>query len=200
MPIVANRDPATAFIVMMAGPGVDGADILSEQGRLIGRTMGADDAELAQADALRRKMFTLVREEKDPAVAAAKLKALADDYAKSKGVPAAAAEAQVAVVNSDWFRFFFDYDPAPTLAKVACPVLALDGSLDLQVPPDQNLPPIRAALAHNPGAEVIELPGLNHLFQTAKTGAPGEYIRIEETIAPAALDTITAWVLKQARR
>jgi hypothetical protein len=198
VPIVATRDPATAFIVMMAGPGVNGADILREQGRLIGRTMGADDAALAQADALREQMFTLVRAEKDPAVVSAKLKALADDYAKSKGVPAATAEAQVAIVNSDWFRFFFDYDPAPTLTKVACPVLALDGSLDLQVPPDQNLPPIRAALAHNPKAQVIELPDLNHLFQTAKTGAPGEYIQIEQTIAPVALDTITDWVLKQA--
>jgi hypothetical protein len=65
------------------------------------------------------------------------------------------------------------------------------------VPPDQNLPPIRAALAHNPGAEVEELPSLNHLFQTAKTGSPGEYGQIEETMAPLALETITAWILKQ---
>jgi uncharacterized protein len=197
VPIVATRDPATAFIVMMAGPGVDGADILREQGRLIGKAMGADDAQVAKADDLRQQMFTLVRDEKDPTVAAAKLRTLASDYAKSNGFPESAIDAQIAAVNSDWFRFFFDYDPAPTLAKVRCPVLALDGSLDLQVPPDQNLPPIRAALAHNPKAEVVELPGLNHLFQTAKTGAPGEYVQIEETIAPAALDTITDWVLKQ---
>ncbi|HTX49051.1 MAG TPA: alpha/beta hydrolase, partial [Caulobacteraceae bacterium] len=74
------------------------------------------------------------------------------------------------------------------------------GSLDLQVPPDQNLPPIRKALAGNPDAEVDELPGLNHLFQDAKTGAPGEYGQIEETLSPAAMDLITNWILKHVRR
>jgi hypothetical protein len=102
----------------------------------------------------------------------------------------------VAAVDSDWFRFFYDDDPAPTLAKVHCPVLALIGSKDLQAPADQNLPPIRAALAHNPDAEVEEQPNLNHLFQTAKTGSPGEYVEIEETLAPIALETITGWILK----
>ena len=76
-------------------------------------------------------------------------------------------------------------------------MLALSGSLDLQVPPDQNLPPIRAALTHDPDATIIELPGLNHLFQPAKTGAPAEYGQIEETIAPVALDTMTDWILKR---
>jgi len=70
------------------------------------------------------------------------------------------------------------------------------GSKDLQAPPDQNLPAIRAALAHNRDAEVEELPSLNHLFQTARTGAVGEYGEIEETIAPLALDTMTNWIVK----
>jgi pimeloyl-ACP methyl ester carboxylesterase len=197
VPIVATRDPAVAFIVMMAGPGVDGADILTEQGKLIAKAMGMNDAAVADGVALRAQLFAIVRGEKDPAVATAKLKVALDAYAKSHNLPAAGLEAQAGVFNSDWFRFFYDYDPAPTLAKVRCPVLALIGSKDLQVPPDQNLPPIRAALAHNPGAEVEELPSLNHLFQTAKTGSPGEYGQIEETMAPLALETITAWILKQ---
>jgi hypothetical protein len=198
VPIVANRDPAVAFIVMMAGPGVDGADILTEQGRLIAKAMGMSDAAAADSVALRSQLFAIVRGEKDPAVATAKLKVALDAYAKSHNLPAAGLEAQAGMFNSDWFRFFYDYDPAPTLARVRCPVLALNGSKDLQVPPDQNLPPIRAALAHNPGAEVEELPGLNHLFQTAKTGSPGEYGQIEETLAPVALETITAWILKHS--
>ena len=200
VPIVATRDPATAFIVMMAGPGVTGADILSEQGRLIGKTMGASDEQLAQADQLRHQIYTMTRNDPDPADAAVKLKALAADYAKAHNLPEAAIDAQVAGASTDWFRFFFSYDPAPTLAKVRCPVLALNGSLDLQVPPGQNLPPLRAALAHNRRAEVIELPGLNHLFQPANTGAPMEYAKIETTLDPAALDTITTWILKQTKR
>ncbi|HEY1753364.1 MAG TPA: alpha/beta hydrolase [Caulobacteraceae bacterium] len=197
-PMVAARDADVAFVVMMAGPGVDGYDILTEQGRLIAKAMGLTDAMVAQSQALREQMFDVVRHEKDPQAAAAKLKAIADAYADAHGASRAGMEAQAAAVDSDWFRFFYDYDPAPTLAKVHCPVLALIGSKDLQVPADQNLPPIRAALAHNPDAEVEELPGLNHLFQTATTGSPGEYIQIEETIAPIALETITGWIVRHA--
>jgi fermentation-respiration switch protein FrsA (DUF1100 family) len=96
-------------------------------------------------------------------------------------------------------RFFLTYDPATALRKVTCPVLAINGSLDLQVPPAQNLPAIRKALeeAGNKRFEVDELPGLNHLFQTAKTGSPSEYAEIEETMSPVALDKIASWILKQ---
>jgi hypothetical protein len=195
-PIVAVKDPTTAFIVMMAGPGVDGLDILMEQGRLIPKAMGLTDAVVDKGAAFRQQLFDIVRSEKDPQVAAARLKAAADAFAKANGVAPEGVELQAGLVNSDWFRFFYDYDPAVTLRQLRCPVLALIGSKDLQVAADQNLPPIRAALAHDPDAEVEELPGLNHLFQTAKTGSPGEYVKIEETIAPLALQTITDWILK----
>lgn len=195
-PIVAAKDPKIGFIVMMAGPGVDGLDILMEQGRLISKAMGLSDAMADKGAALRKAMFDTVRGEKDPQVAAAKLKTVADDWAKANNVSPQAVEVQASLVNTDWFRFFYDYDPATTLRQLRCPVLALIGSKDLQVPPDQNLPAIRAALAHDPGATVEELPGLNHLFQTASTGSPGEYAQIEETIAPVALQTITGWILE----
>ena len=195
-PIVASKDPKVAFIVMMAGPGVDGLDILMEQGRLIAKAMGLSDAMVDKGVAFRKTLFDIVRSEKDPQVAAAKLKAAADMWAKANDVPPEAVELQATLVNTDWFRFFYDYDPAVTLRQLQCPVLALIGSKDLQVPADQNLPAIRAALAHDAGAEVEELPDLNHLFQTAKTGSPGEYVQIEETIAPLALETITGWILK----
>jgi hypothetical protein len=197
-PMVAVKEPVVAFIVLMAGPGVDGLDILMEQGRLIAKSMGVSDADIAQSSALRQQMFAIVRDEKDAGAASAKLKAVLTAYAKVHDLPEASLEAQAGQVNSDWFRFFAAYDPAPTLAKVGCPVLAMIGSKDLQVPPDQNLPVIRVALAHNPGAVVLELPNLNHLFQTAQTGGVGEYARIEETIAPVALQTMSDWILKQS--
>jgi hypothetical protein len=102
-------------------------------------------------------------------------------------------------LSSPWFRFFLSYDPATALRQVKCPVLALNGSKDVQVSPSQNLPAIRKALeqAGNAHIETVELPGLNHLFQTAKTGAPDEYSTIEETIAPVVLQKIAAWILKQ---
>ncbi|MGA3019698.1 MAG: prolyl oligopeptidase family serine peptidase, partial [Bryobacteraceae bacterium] len=98
-----------------------------------------------------------------------------------------------------WYRYFLTYDPAPALRKLTCPVLAINGSKDTQVPPQQNLPAIRKALEEggNKHFEAVELPGLNHLFQTAKTGAVAEYAQIEETISPVALEKIGNWLLKQ---
>lgn len=80
-------------------------------------------------------------------------------------------------------------------------MLALDGSLDLQVPPAENLAAIGAALKAGGNADVTatELPGLNHLFQTAHTGSPSEYGRIEETMAPAALAAVGDWVAARER-
>ena len=199
VPIVAARDPSTAYIVMMAGPGANGADILMEQGRLIAKAAGMDDARIAQTSALRAEMISIVRTEKDPAAAEVKLRAAFAPTAKAMNLPDSAVDAQIQQINTAWFRAFFDYDPAVTLRQVKRPVLAINGSLDLQVPPAQNLPPIRAALAQNRDAEIDELPGLNHLFQTAKTGGVGEYGQIEETISPLALDTITRWVLKHSQ-
>jgi len=114
-------------------------------------------------------------------------------------IPDAQIEATIQQLTSPWFRYFLSYDPAPTLRRVKCPVLAINGEKDLQVPPQQNLPAIRMALEEggNKHFEIVELPGLNHLFQTAKTGAPSEYAGIEETMSPAAMKTIADWVLKQ---
>ncbi len=54
-------------------------------------------------------------------------------------------------------------------------------------------------MANNPDVTTIEVPGLNHLFQTATTGAPSEYGEIEETFAPAALDEISNWIVKRMK-
>ena len=100
-------------------------------------------------------------------------------------------------LSTPWFRFFVLHDPAPDLAKVACPVLALVGEKDVQVDPRRNLPAIRAALETNRDATVEEIAGVNHLFQTCTTGAVSEYDRIEETFAPAALERLRDWLLER---
>ena len=88
------------------------------------------------------------------------------------------------------------YDPRATLMKVHCPVLALNGEKDTQVPAKANLHLVEEALRSggNSHFAVRELPGLNHLFQTCESGAESEYIKIEETIAPAAMEIIAQWV------
>ena len=101
------------------------------------------------------------------------------------------------ILVTPWFRFFMQYDPASALRKVGCPVLAVIGSKDRQVDPGMNLPAIEKALEEggNPDHTVMELPGLNHMFQTAETGNPSEYAGIEETMAPLALETVSGWIL-----
>jgi len=116
-------------------------------------------------------------------------------------VPEARLGAAIKVFDSPWFRYFVRYDPAPTLEKVKCPVLAMIGQKDVQVPAGQNLPAIRKALTAggNKDFEAVEMPGLNHLFQPAKTGSPTEYGQIETTIAPLALKKISSWILEQTQ-
>ena len=91
---------------------------------------------------------------------------------------------------------FIRYNPAPTLSKVKCPVLAVIGSKDLQVPADVNIPAIENALKNggNKHFTVNELPGLNHLFQECQTGSPNEYAEIEQTMSPVLLETVASWI------
>jgi dienelactone hydrolase len=194
-PMVAAADPTVAFIVMMAGSGVPGIDIIVEQTLRISEASGQSREEAEKNAAEERKILTLVEQEKDDAELAKKLR----EQLAGK-VPEATLNAQIRALSSPWYRAFIQYDPSVALSKVKCPVLALIGEKDLQVPADQNLPAIRKALAAsgNKNVEVDELPGLNHLFQPAKTGAPSEYSEIETTISPIALEKIASWILKQS--
>jgi hypothetical protein len=194
-PMVAVADPDVAWIVLMAGPGIPGDKLLVEQGRLIALAMGVAPDIVARNGALNAKVYAAIKNSKDASEAHDRAKALLI----AAGLSDAAAEAAVGPASSDWFRFFFNYDPAPTLSKVRVPILAIDGSLDLQVPPAEDLAAIKAATAANPDVMTQELPGLNHLFQTAKTGAPSEYQTIEETFSPAALKVIGDWIAAHTR-
>lgn len=193
-PMIAAHNHDVAFIVMMAGTGVRGDQVLAAQSEAIEIANGTDPEAAARDAAKEKDMLTLVETENDPAILAKRLKE------KLEGdVPEALIGLQTKQLTSPWFHYFLTYDPASALRKVACPVLVLNGSLDKQVLPSQNLPPIRKALeeAGNQHVEIDELPGLNHLFQTAKTGSPAEYARIEETMSPVVLEKISTWILKQ---
>jgi hypothetical protein len=191
-PMIAARNPDVAFIVMMAGSGVRGDDILVEQTEAIEEASGKSHEEAVKDATKEREVLNLVETEKDEAVLDKDLK-----EKLSGDMPEAQAGATIKILSSPWFRYFLTYDPAVALRKVKCPVLAIGGEKDTQVPVKENLPAIRAALEQggNKHFEVDELPGLNHLFQTAKTGSPTEYSAIEETISPVALEKIGKWIL-----
>jgi fermentation-respiration switch protein FrsA (DUF1100 family) len=179
---------------MMAGTGVPGDQVLVAQGEAIETASGGKTEDVAKSKARRSEIIHLVETEKDEAVLESKMR-----DAMKGDVPDAQIGAEIKQFTSPWFRYFLTYDPATALRHVTCPVLVLNGALDKQVLPDQNLPAIRKALeeAGNKNVEIDELPGLNHLFQTAKTGSPAEYAQIEETMSPVALEKIAQWIGKQ---
>ena len=208
-PLAAVKNPKDiAFIVLMAGPGIIGEDILLLQGRLINKANGASAGDIARDNAQQKTMFRILKEEKDEAAIEAGLRQAMKDAmaqmpaAEQKKLPPALQDASLKMIMSPWFRFFLTYDPRPTLRKVTCPLLAINGEKDLQVPAEENLKAIAEALqaGGNEKFMVKKLPGLNHLFQTAESGSPNEYARIEETIAPAALQLIGDWILERTAK
>ncbi len=194
-PMIAARDPSVRFVVLMAGPGMRIGQVLRLQNARIAKASGVSDDEIARKQAFFDKLGAdLAAARGDEQVRAVARADVAQ--AVSDGIVLAAnADAFARQITSPWAREAFGYDPIPALRRLRMPVLALNGSLDLQVPPDEDLGPIRAALKDDPDATVVELPGLNHLFQTATLGTPGEYGEIEETVAPLALKTIADWVV-----
>jgi pimeloyl-ACP methyl ester carboxylesterase len=210
-PLVASRTRDVAFIVLLAGTGVPGDEILYKQAADILKLSGADAEKMAQQKKLQERMFAVLRKVKDKAAAEAQLRAAVAELAPKKGDKGEKSEVveaqpllegQIQMALTPWFRHFLDYDPRPALRKVACPVLALNGEKDVQVDARINLKAIEAALREAGNKDVIvrELPSLNHLFQTCKTGGVSEYGNIEETLAPVVLETIATWILQHTGR
>jgi hypothetical protein len=206
-PLVAARTRDVAFIVLLAGPGLPGDSILLLQQGLIARAQGMPAPTVDQLVATNRRFFAAVRAGRDSADAARRVSALVDEVVG--GLPEGQRDAQRTQLGggarqllAPWMRWFIAHDPRPALRRVQVPVLALNGALDLQVPPRENLEAIGAALreAGNRDVTLAELPQLNHLFQTARTGAPSEYATITETFAPAALERVSTWILERFGR
>ena len=98
------------------------------------------------------------------------------------------------IERSPWLNFFIDYDPSGDISKTLCPVMAINGSRDVQVIPSLNLMGIKAHLKPNSKNIIKEYPSLNHLFQHCKTGNVLEYRMIEETISPEVLEDIVRFI------
>ncbi|MFQ5446989.1 MAG: alpha/beta hydrolase family protein [Saprospiraceae bacterium] len=204
-PMVAAQSDDVAFIVLLAGPGVIGKDLLLRQIKLISLANGEDEDKVEKGDTYNQEIFDIICLISDTTelrtilteVMKRQISEQPEEDKKGIGDPDEYIKSQLAQIMTPWFRFFLCYDPVPALEKVSCPVLALNGGKDLQVDPKQNLGGIEAALkkAGNPNFKVKKLEGLNHLFQTCETGAPSEYSKIEETFSPVALKEVADWIL-----
>ena len=200
--IVASRSDDVDFVVLMAGPGVPGAELLLKQNERIFDAMGIASERKQNLLTLLDRFFTAMTSNMTEDEIRQQVDEIVRKQLEINGVPPAQQdETQVqALVEQSltpWMRYFLAFDPRPALEAIRVPVLALNGELDVQVDAEQNLTAIAAALEKggNRNVTVHRLPKHNHLFQRAQTGLVNEYAVIEETISPEVLDLIRGWVL-----
>jgi pimeloyl-ACP methyl ester carboxylesterase len=198
-PAVAAEDKSVAFVVMIAGPTIRGDKLFVLQSAMTAKTYGAPDDYIAKRKLFDQVLYDAIIAAPDDAIALDRARVIVAKGVAEKLIDSNEAETLPQDDARHWERYFLAYDPAPTLASLKVPVLALNGSLDVQVPAREDLAAAREALKSNPKATAIELPGMNHLLQDAKTGSPNEYNNIEETISPTALKIICDWVSLQTR-
>lgn len=206
-PMLASSSKDIAFIVLLAGTGIPGDQLLLLQQELIGKDSHISDTGLKTIKTINKGAFEIVVKSTNSEQLKTDLTNYITQVIKenpdamdSKGMNQDKfIKMQVDQIASPWMQYFIKYNPAETLEKVKCPVLAINGEKDLQVPPKENLEAIKNALIKGGNKKVttIELPNLNHLFQECKTGSPAEYATIEQTFSPIALTEILKWIQMQ---
>lgn len=207
--IAAARSPEVKFIVMMAGTATPGDQVLRKQAIDLARAGGADDTQVAAILAAHAAMLDAIRKGADDVEVERTVKVLANaqidalSEAQRSQIPDRTAyvdrvaKTQAAGIRSRWMRYFIDFDPSSVLVKVGCPVLALFGGKDLQVPESVNRAPLEAALAKggNTSVTVKSYLDANHLFIPAVTGSPAEYPTLDKAFVQGFLTDVTAWIL-----
>lgn len=208
-PMVAAGNDAVGFVVLLAGPGISGRDVLIGQAAKMMRVGGATPEQVAQNTELQIAVLDAIESGASEATKFAAMKGLVEHQMGVQGTPIptgwdfrAILDQQLAGFDTPWMRTFIGLDPAVSLGKLEQPVLVMSGEKDLQVIADDNLPGIERALARagNKDVTVRRLPGLNHLFQRCQTGAVSEYATIRETFDPDALEILTRWVVEHGSR
>lgn len=203
-PMVASRNKDVAFVVMLAGPGLRGDKILLLQQQLIGKANGVPEKELQQSAEMNKAVFDMVLNTSDTAKLRNDIAKYLSSNTQPQDIPQGSTkeqfiDKQLTSIMDPWLQYFMKYDPVPALKKVKVPLLAVNGALDLQVPPKENIEAIKAALAKNKKLTTTIYPGLNHLFQEAKTGAPSEYAEIEQTFSPLVMEDIMKWIFANVK-
>lgn len=205
-PMVAAGSKDVGFMVLLAGPGVPGDQILLRQIELLGKAQGNKEAIVRKEITTSKGAFELIKKFENDASLETRLrefitKAIAEDT--NTLIPEGVniddfINMQITQLTRPWTTYFLKYDPAISLREVQCPVLAINGGKDVQVAPE-NLKAIQGALKEggNKKVTIKEFPNMNHLFQECKTGAISEYATIEQTFAPQVLEEISSWILRQ---
>lgn len=212
-PMVAARRDDVQNIVLLAGPGVPIIRLAAEQIEAVGLAAGQDSAEVFAGRDIFIITATEILRTSDTTVLKINMRCAIDrwmantDTALLRKIDMRTPEqveksisGMVREYTGTWFHYFLKFNPSKYLKEVNCNVLAINGAKDMQVLAGSNLAGIKAALKNNKHrVDVIEIPGLNHLFQTCNTCSVTEYAQLEETFSPQALNIITDWLLEYGR-
>lgn len=201
--VAAKPENNIAFSILMAGPGIRGSELILKQQSLISRANGTPEKEILKDEEWTKKMFRFMESNLNSKTFDEDAKLFIDSLNNAMEIETPSGmtkdELSATLYNSfcdPWMKYFLFLDPAIALRQIKCPVLAINGSMDLQVPPKENLSAIKTNIESNGNKAVTikEFPKLNHLFQVCTTGSPNEYARIEQTISPEVLEIMGNWI------
>lgn len=208
-PFVASNSKDIDFIVLMAGSGIRGDKLLLLQEELIERALGTSEPEIRNLLKTNSGIFNIIVNSDNDEYLKLDLNDMLEESLEGEfavQIPDGMSKvefvsAQVNLYTSPWVKYFLRYDPSEALEKVTCPVLAINGEKDLQVPSKENLSAIKDALdkGGNKRVTIRSYKDLNHLFQESETGSPMEYSVIEQTISPVVLKEVTDWIKLQIK-
>jgi len=192
----AEQPQSAAFVVSLAGYGLPGRDVLVRQQAEIMRLIGADAAQVKAALALHERMVEIIRQTPNDGQARGKVAALIRQ--NDSNIDPGMARARAAQLTSPWSRYFLDFDPKLKLGDVKCPVLALNGTDDLQVAANNDLSILQKGLkVANRDVTTQKLAGVNHLFQPEEKDWPLVNGQQQPIFSPKALEAIRAWIAKR---
>ena len=194
-PRVANKNKQVQFIISLAGPGVPIDTLMIRQLEASLKLAKIPEAAAAANIAIVTEAYRFNNSYTGNHFKADLEKHLMQQFPLTGELNKAVASQ----IGMPWFAYFARQNPQTDIQQLKIPVLALNGSLDFQVDAAQNLKGWKSSLEKggNKQFEIMELPGLNHLFQEAQTGAASEYGTIEQTLSPQVLQIITNWILKK---
>lgn len=202
-PIVASRNRKVAFVVLLAGPGTTGADILLQQNERLFQLDSVPQPLIERRLDLLRSLYAVMDtlpvdnyQHFTIALCDKYSEGLTADQRKSIGLRRGDAIGLATQMALPWMRTFIKLDNSTYLSQLRCPILAINGDKDCQVLP-VNLQAIFTATRGR--ADLRLMPGLNHLMQHCVTGASGEYMLIDETMAPEVLQIVAEWVVQTCK-
>jgi len=195
-PIVASDPNTVDFLVLLAGPGLPGKELMLLQKATLEKASKVPAPMIERGQVVMSGAYDRIiqTEPSDLSLKDSLIAYFRTSY--NNLIPEDQLHNLVQQISNPWMINFIKYDPSPILQKVQVPVLALNGEKDLQVPPKENLAAIESALKKGGNTSVIvkEFPNLNHLFQSCETGLVNEYGLLEETFSEEVLVEISQWI------